>query len=172
MIPVYEDVKTALGLEDDVLKRRMLAIERQLRQTANNEFTAREPWQLMDISGGMLHGNVGRIKQGSTLLISRSLCNDGLYEVTAVEDGSIAVDAELYSTESARVQRVEYPPDVIEGANQLLIWTVKHGDKAGIASESLARHSVSYAQPASGSARGGYPAQLIAFLRPYTKARV
>ena len=42
--------------------------------------------------------------------------------------------------------------------------------KIGISSETLSRHSVSYAQPSSDSI-GGYPSYLMSFLKPYMKAR-
>ena len=41
----------------------------------------------------------------------------------------------------------------------------------GIASETISRHSVSYAQPTGSDSIGGYPAAMMGFLRPYERAR-
>lgn len=64
-----------------------------------------------------------------------------------------------------------YPPDVVEGALNMLKWDVRGRDSIGIASEALGRHSVSYAAQDATNTIGGYPAALMGFLKPYYKAR-
>ena len=67
-----------------------------------------------------------------------------------------------------------YPPDVAEGALQMLIYNAsgtRERGGAGIASETLSRHSVSYVAQDGNNTIGGYPAALMGFLKPYYKAR-
>lgn len=67
-----------------------------------------------------------------------------------------------------------YPPDVVEGALQMLIYNAsdtRERGGAGIASESLSQHSVSYVVQDGNNTIGGYPAALMGFLKPYYKAR-
>jgi len=66
-----------------------------------------------------------------------------------------------------------YPPDVKEGVLGMLSFDMGgRYDSIGVASESLGRHSVTYrdASAQAGSA-GGYPADAVAFLIPYMRAR-
>jgi hypothetical protein len=67
-----------------------------------------------------------------------------------------------------------YPPDVVEGAFEMLKYNVsgtRERGGAGIASEALSRHSVSYVAQDGNNTIGGYPAALMGFLKPYYKAR-
>lgn len=67
-----------------------------------------------------------------------------------------------------------YPPDVVEGALQMLIYNAsgtRESGGAGIASETLSRHSVSYVTQDGNNTIAGYPAALVGFLKPYYKAR-
>ncbi len=63
-----------------------------------------------------------------------------------------------------------FPIDVKLGAVKLLEWDLKNGDKLGIASETISRHSVSYVDLNENSV-AGYPKALMDFLKLYRKAR-
>lgn len=64
-----------------------------------------------------------------------------------------------------------FPPDVKQGAAYMIKWDQDNREKAGVASETISRHSVSYvAQDASNSV-AGYPRSVLGFLKPYRKAR-
>lgn len=65
----------------------------------------------------------------------------------------------------------EYPPDVKMGAIEMLRWSTNNRDKAGIASETLSRHSVSYFDASESNYSAGFPVSLTGFLKPYMKAR-
>jgi len=66
---------------------------------------------------------------------------------------------------------IEYPADVKMGVVNLMKWELGSRDKVGIASESISRHSVTYADMTTGNTINGYPAALMGFLKPYMKAR-
>ena len=57
------------------------------------------------------------------------------------------------------------------GVVNLLRWETANRDKIGIASESISRHSVTYANANGDGYILGYPAALVSFLKPYKKAR-
>ena len=65
---------------------------------------------------------------------------------------------------------LEYPSDVRLGVIGMLIWDIEKRDKIGISSETISRHSVTYNNATINSV-GGYPDAVIAFLKPYVKAR-
>ena len=83
-------------------------------------------------------------------------------------DGTL--DEELFDEDNVKVTLVRYPSSIKSGVIKLMQYDVRMNDKVGIASESISRHSVSYAQPSSDSI-GGYPPNLMSFLKPYMKAR-
>lgn len=64
---------------------------------------------------------------------------------------------------------VVWPADVQIGALNLLSWDVGKQSRAGIASESISRHSISYV--GQEGYVSGYPASELGFLTPYIKAR-
>lgn len=64
-----------------------------------------------------------------------------------------------------------YPMDVKMGVISLMKWTLQSGDKIGIASESISRHSVTYFDMTGDNSAMGYPKALTGFLKPYMKAR-
>lgn len=66
---------------------------------------------------------------------------------------------------------IAYPADVRLGVVNLIKWDMGNRDKVGIASESLSRHSVTYADMSAANTIAGYPAALMGFLRPYMCAR-
>ena len=106
-------------------------------------------------------------KVGDTVLISNSKYNNGVYVITNV-DGTL--DKELLDDDNNKITLVKYPPSIKLGVVKLLQYNAKMDSKVGISSESISRHSVSYAQPSSDSV-GGYPSSLMSFLKPYMKAR-
>lgn len=66
---------------------------------------------------------------------------------------------------------IEYPADIKMGVVNLIKWEMGNRDKVGIQSESLSRHSVTYADMTAANTIAGYPAALMGFLKPYMKAR-
>lgn len=103
--------------------------------------------------------------------ISQSDCNDGLYTVAAVASDHFTVSESIDADRGALCTKVVYPPDVKLGAANLIKWGIDNRDKAGVASETISRHSVSYVSLDDSNSALGYPKALVAFLKPYRKAR-
>ena len=142
-------------------------IEDFIRQYTNNNFVVRNTSFETPTVNGKLETVSPLIKVGDTVLITNSTYNDGVYTVIDT-DGTL--NKELLDDENNKVTLVKYPPAIKLGVVKLLQYNAKMDSKVGISSESLSRHSVSYAQPTSDSICG-YPSSLMSFLKPYMKAR-
>lgn len=66
---------------------------------------------------------------------------------------------------------IQYPADVKMGVVNLMKWELENREKAGIESETISRHSVTYANLDSDNSAAGYPKSLMGFLKPYVMAR-
>ena len=170
MIITVEELKTVSELSkipDEQLELMSEGIEDFIRQYTNNNFIVKNVTFNTPSVNGKLETVSPLIKVGDTVLISNSKYNNGVYVLTA-NDGTL--DKELFDDDDNKITLVKYPPSIKLGVVKLLKYNAKMDDKVGISSESLSRHSVSYAQPSSDSV-GGYPSSLMSFLKPYMKAR-
>ena len=170
MIITVEELKTVSELSsipDEQLTVMCEGIEDFIRQYTNNNFTVKNVTFNTPSMNGKLETVSPIIKVGDTVLISNSKYNNGVYVLTA-NDGTL--DKEIFDDENNKITLVKYPPSIKLGVVKLLQYNAKMDDKVGISSESLSRHSVSYAQPSSDSI-GGYPSSLMSFLKPFMKAR-
>ena len=170
MIITVEELKKVSELSsipDEQLKVMCAGIEDFIRQYTNNNFTVKNVTFNTPSMNGKLETVSPLFKVGDTVLISNSKYNNGVYVLTA-NDGTL--DKELFDDDNNKITLVKYPPSIKLGVVKLLQYNVKMDDKVGISSESLSRHSVSYAQPSSDSI-GGYPASMMSFLKPFMKAR-
>ena len=169
MIITIEELKKVSELSnipDEQLTVMCEGIEDFIRQYTNNNFTVKNVTFNTPSKDGKLETVSPLFNVGDTVLISNSKYNNGVYVLTAM-DGTL--DKELFDDDN-KVTLVKYPPAVKLGVIKLLQYNAKMDDKVGISSESLSRHSVSYAQPTSDSI-GGYPSNLMSFLKPFMKAR-
>ena len=170
MIITVEELKQVSELSnipDEQLTLMCEGIEDFIRQYTNNNFIVKNVTFNTPSIDGKLETVSPLIKVGDTVLITKSKYNNGVYVLTA-NDGTL--DKELLDDDNNKVTLVKYPPAIKLGVVKLLQYNAKMDDKVGISSESLSRHSVSYAQPSSDSI-GGYPSSLMSFLKPYIKAR-
>lgn len=164
----YEDY--GLTADEEVTTRRLEAVESFIRSYTNNSFQVRGARFEAETSGGVLLGASPHIKAGDTVQITQNSLNEGVYTVTSVEGGVTALAVALFDDDFNRVTLVRYPADVIEGAVGILKYEdARPKDKAGIASETLSRHSVSYAQAPNGIGLAGYPPEVVGFLKPYMR---
>ena len=170
MIVSIEELKTVSELSnipDEELRLMSEGLEDFIRQYTNNNFINRNITYTTPSLEGKLEMVSPLIKVGDTILISNSQYNNGIYVLNS-DNGTLNRD--LFDCDSNKVSLVQYPTAIKLGFIKLLQYNVRMDSKVGIASESISRHSVSYAQPDINSI-GGYPSSLMSFLKPYMKAR-
>ena len=160
----YSDLS---NIPDAELATMCEGIEGFIRQYTNNTFVVRNISFETPSIDGRLATVSPLIRVGDTVLITNSQYNDGVYTIT---DTDGALDKELLDDDYNKVTLVRYPTAVKLGVVKLIQYSVRMDSKVGISSETISRHSVSYAQPSSDSI-GGYPSSLMSFLKPYMKAR-
>ena len=160
----YSDLS---NIPDAELATMCEGIEDFIRQYTNNTFVVRNISFETPSIDGRLATVSPLIRVGDTVLITNSQYNDGVYTIT---DTDGALDKELLDDDYNKVTLVRYPTAVKLGVVKLIQYSVRMDSKVGISSETISRHSVSYAQPSSDSI-GGYPSSLMSFLKPYMKAR-
>lgn len=163
----------------DELQAKLDALEDLIRSYTNNNFQNIHIRFLAQTNESTLT-NVGSspsaiqfLKVGDTVQISASDVNDCLCVVESVDEQSesITVDKTLFSKDSNLVTKVDYPLTVVQGVINLLKWQVTMGDKVGIQSETISRHSVTYFNADAQNQVMGFPVSLLGFLTPYKKAR-
>lgn len=154
---------------DEQITVKLEAIEAVIRKYTNNNFQVRGIRFSGQSSGMRVCGEPQYFNIGDTVQISGSEVNDGLYQITEVGSDFIEVDKPLLTAENNLVTKVKYPPDVIDCAIDLYKWKQNMGDKVGIKSETISRHSVTYED--SGNLFMGYPVGILNGLILYKKAR-
>lgn len=164
----YEKFK---DIEEDLITRKLSVIESAIRKYTNNNFQNRLIRANTGIANNKINWHTNLIRIGDTIEIGNGF-NQGLYTVKSVED-LIETNEPLYDYPDNLITKIEYPIDVIEGAIDLLDWELlKQGkENAGIASESISRHNVSYVQRTNDNTINGYPIELFNFCNQYKKAR-
>ena len=113
-------------------------------------------------NGELVFLNTAHFKYGDTFQISNSLYNDGVYVYGEA--------GEFEDEENVLITKVVYPRDVVMGVVNLFKWDAENRDKVGVKSESLSRYSVTY-YDISSNAEVGFPNGLVAFLKPYMRAK-
>lgn len=172
MIITVTDLKKQIdcgNATDEQITAKLEAIEAVIRKYTNNNFQQRGVRFEGNSSGTKVYGNPQYFSVGDTVQISGSIVNDGLYKVTTVDAESIQLDGFLQTTDYNLVTKVKYPLDVVQCAVDLYTWKNTHGDKIGIKSETLSRHSVTYED--STTLFMGYPVGILNGLNLYKKAR-
>ena len=154
---------------DEQITVKLKAIEAVIRAYTNNNFQQRGIRFVGHSSGMKVYGDPQYLDIGDTVQISCSLVNDGLYQVTEVGVDYIQLDEFLMNTEFNLVTKIKYPADVVECAVDLFKWKQKMGEKVGIKSETISRHSVTYED--SATLFMGYPVGILNGLNLYRKAR-
>ena len=152
---------------DAVLGAKLSSIETMIRNYTNNNFQQRSKRCTSAIKDGVIISPSLFFKVGDTVEISGDEVNNGLYVITE----NYILDPTPYDSEICVITRIEYPHDIKMGVINLLKWSMEHGDKFGIASESISRHSVSYFNFDGSNSLIGFPTSLMGFLKPYMKAR-
>ena len=174
MIMTVDELKRYIDTDEEVqvLEAKLQALELQIRGYTSNNFTLRHWGRLADIAGGKFEmDDAVPYEAGDTVQVS-GMRNVGLYTVKEViNDTTFTVNEKVYDDIDAYVVKVDYPMDVKMGAVNLMQYELTSRDKAGIASETISRHSVTYADQSAENNAMGYPMALLGFLQPYMKAR-
>ncbi len=183
MIVSIEKAAAYIGTEIDrnELADKLLALEFAIRKYSNNNFQNRNVRSLVDIATGVVRFPSPYLKVGDTVQITDSAFNNGLFTIKTKDAEGFTVNEEIYDEEAVLVTKVEYPADVQMGAIEIMRWKLKnetanYDDTAPkeIQSESISRHSVTYAKDATESdidAEFGVPRKYTSFLKMYKKAR-
>ena len=166
-IDEMRNVSELSSISDAQLELMCEGIEDFIRHYTNNNFTIKTVTYYTPSINGKLEVVSPLFKAGDTILITNSKFNNGVYVINNL-DGTL--NKQLFDDENNKITLVKYPSAIKLGVIKLLQYNAKMDDKVGISSESLSRHSVSYAQATSDSI-GGYPSSLMSFLKPYMKAR-
>jgi hypothetical protein len=171
MIITAEDLKKRVTCNDadDLITTRLEAIESVIRAYSNNNFQQREIRMAGRSENLNIYGSPRHFTVGDTVQVSGSGVNDGLYTVDAVYDDHIELDRPLFAVDFNLVTKIKYPADVIQCAVDLFKWKQTMGDKVGVKSEALSRHSVTYED--SATLYMGYPVGILNGLNLYRKAR-
>lgn len=160
------------GWSDAKIKRKLNSIEQAIRSYTHNNFQDRDYRRAADIVGGSFFVEaLTPFEVGDTVQISESKLNKGLFIVQQVDYSDFTVEEAVKDEKDVLVTKVVYPEDVIECAYKLLEWDLNNGDKVGIQSETLSRHSVTYFNMDGENSIMGYPKSLMGALKPYMKAR-
>ncbi len=172
MIITVEDLKKQVDTgtaDDDLIAVKLEAIEAVIRAYTNNNFQQREIRFAGQSTDSMIHGDPRYMRTGDTVQISASGVNDGLYVITAIDDYGIEVDPPVMATDFNLVTKIQYPADVKQCAVDLFKWKQTMGDKVGVKSETISRHSVTYED--SATLFMGYPVGILNGLNLHKKAR-
>lgn len=179
MILTNEELRAYIttDIPDELLSLKLSAIESLIRRYTNNNFQNRAVRCRSAIERGVIVSPSPHFKTGDTVQISENPLNEGLY---VIEDGMILNPVPLNS-EYNLITKVVYPDDIKMGVVDMLKWKLRNEernsgdtDKQAVQSETISRHSVTYAADNTESdidERLGYPKKLTAFLKPYVKAR-
>jgi hypothetical protein len=172
MIITVEDLKKQVDTgtaDDDLIAVKLEAIEAVIRAYTNNNFQRREVRFAGQSTDSMIFGDPRYMRIGDTVQISASGVNDGLYVITAIDEYGIEVDQPIMATDFNLVTKIQYPADVKQCAVDLYKWKQTMGDKVGVKSETISRHSVTYED--SATLFMGYPVGILNGLNLYKKAR-
>ena len=154
---------------DEQIAVKLEAIESVIRAYTNNNFQQREVRFAGRSEDVNVYGSPQFFSVDDTVQISGSGVNDGLYTITMVDTDRIELDKPLMTNEFNLVTKVKYPADVIQCAVDLYKWKQTMGEKVGIKSETISRHSVTYED--SATLFMGYPVGILNGLKLYKKAR-
>lgn len=179
MILTNEELRAYIttDISDELLSMKLSAIENLIRKYTNNNFQNRAIRCQSSIVDGIIISPSKYFKVGDTVQITENPLNEGLY---VIEDG-MSLSPIPFDSEENLITKVVYPDDIKMGVADMLKWKLRNEernsgdtDKQAVQSETISRHSVTYAADNTESdidERLGYPRKLTAFLKPYVKAR-
>lgn len=176
IIPLEEAKKLWEDKTDEEIKRELLAIEVMIRNKTNNKFhdTRVRFKGTAKFKGNKIYGPFKDLlfRLGDRIEVSKSILNEGLFDITDITDEYIVIDEELEDLETdALITKVKYPEDIRKGIVDLIRFDLNMADKVGIKSETISRYSVQYFDVGKKENVEGYPISLMEFIKKYRKIR-
>lgn len=176
MILTVDELRQYVNTDEDdfALEAQLNALELLIRAYTNNNFQKRA-FRAVAVAvaerNQLLTSGTVPFRAGDTLEITESDLNTGLVTVLSVSDGTVTVAENLYDESGVVLTKVDYPADVKQGVARMVQWQLDNGDKVGVQSETISRHSVTYFNMDGENSSMGFPKSLLGFLRPYKRAR-
>lgn len=166
---LYSEFST---ISDDLLKRKLSAIENAIITYTNNYFTNRYVNELVYEKQNKLYyfetNKPHYLVVGDTIRISEPKHIVNVFNILTIDSEGFTIDGHVYCEGLLNARKVEYPIDIVEGAINVLRWDIFERKKhEGVASETLSRHSVTYETLNEGNTINGYPSRLFGFCKPY-----
>lgn len=161
-------------VDDMVLEARLQALELLIRAYTSNNFQVRafRTCAVAMADHELLCNGAVAFRAGDTLQITESdLMPNQLVTVVSVDGDTVTVREDLFDEGGVVLTKVKYPQDVKIGVARLLQWQLENGDKVGVQSETISRHSVTYFNMDGDNSTAGFPKSLLGFLKPYKRAR-
>lgn len=170
MIISVTDLKQFIttDVSDLVLEARLSALETSIRQKTHNNFQDRRFRTSGEVQDGIIiPDDVYLFDVGDTIMVNSDLC-----VIKSIGTSSIEVNESIPDNPCVLITKVVYPKDIVVGVVDVMSWMLANPSaKAGIASETLSRHSVSYQGIGEFDSDIGCPSRLLSFLNQYKKAR-
>lgn len=152
---------------DRVLQARLEALEVSIRNKTNNRFQDIRYRCNGTIKNGVILPSKALFNEGDTITV-----NDDLCVIESIVDGNIYVSESLPDCANVLLTKVVYPKDIVMGVIDIVSWILANpSQKAGISSETISRHSVTYKNESEFDSDVGCPVRLLSFLNKYKKAR-
>ena len=178
MIMTIEELKEYITTKDSdkLLEAKMSALETIIRDYTHNRFHAK-PLQRIEafVRGGVfLSDALIPFAVGDTIQVTKGdqAVDFGLYTVKEItDDTTFTVNEPIADIDDIKVTKVAYDMNIKMGIVNLMRWEAVNRDKVGIQSETISRHSVTYADATGENSLMGYPKAMMGFLKPYMKAR-
>ena len=174
MIISVDTLKNVYGIYKDeqeaLVQAKLDGLESLIRLYTNNNFQNRNIRIECPSIDNYLIGASPYFRVGDTVQITNSKVNDGLYLIEEITANSIKLDKDIFDCEECTVTKVEYPDDIVSMVIDVLKWDEQYGNKRGIQSESIGRHSVSYFQQTEQNSYNSYPIHLFTGLKKYNRA--
>lgn len=159
---------------DQALEAHLQALELLIRAYTNNNFQVRafRSVAVAMAEHDFICNGMVPFRAGDTLQITESdFMPNSLVTVESVSGNTVAVNEEVFDESGVVLTKVKYPADVKQGVVNMLKWQLDNGDKVGVQSETISRHSVTYFDQSAANTVMGFPVSLLGFLQPYKRAR-
>lgn len=165
----------AKQLDRTITNDDLLAYEQKVRAITNNKF--HHP-HIKNYNLAIVKNDVTTpdeiigYKVGDRVEIVGTKYNDGLYNITDLDEHTLTLDRDMIDerVKDALVVKIDYPADIATGLKEIIKYNAKMANKVGVKSERVSRTSVTY-HDNTVNAVDGIPSSYWSFLYKYRKLR-